>query len=755
MTSSYRYPILSLALLPLCLVAQDPIMGVVLGTEADDPRSLPGASVLWVGTTIGTATDAQGRFEVPPPDSWPARLVASFVGYAPDTVLLAAHPGRPVSFTLRPGADLRAVEIIERQSSTLLDTRSQLATEIITAMELKRAACCDLSESFETNASVDVSYNDAISGTKTIRLLGLDGKYAQISLENIPFIRGLSTASGLTLIPGTWINEINLSKGVGTAVNAPNAMTGQIDVCLLQPADESPFYLNMYGNTQGRLEANIHSAQSTGQHSDNLLLVHGNWFDNEMDQNGDGFMDMPITRRINVMDRWVYRDDKRTAQLAARYVDDRRTGGQSAEHGAMPVPPEHVGHRPDMLYGIDIRNEMVDVLGKYGFVFGEARDKSIGLIAAGKHHDVRSLYGERGYDGTQTSFYGNLVYQQQLGGCEDAVKTGLAFQYDDYREAFRDSAFTRTERMPGIFAEYTRKREKLTSVLGLRADANDHFGNTVSPRLHIKYDLGPLTVARVSAGHAFRSANPLAESATVLASSRNVVVEGPLGLERAWNFGASLLHKFKLLDRKWEVGVDAYHTRFTQQVVMDLDRSPQTIAFYMLDGLSYGTSMLADVQVQLAAPLTLRLNYRWYDARTTYDGRLLERPFTPMHRGMIDLAYADRKEQWRFDIGLQLFGESRIPDTSTNPEAYRFGERAPSFATMHAQLTRVMGQWDLYLGAENITNTLQRRQIIAPEDPFGPYFDASLIWGPTNLAMVYGGLRYTLPRKKENPTDRP
>jgi outer membrane receptor for ferrienterochelin and colicins len=745
-----RIPITLLAsLLAVQAFAQAPITGTVLAKENNE--KLATANVFWLGTTIGTTAGYEGEFSIDPPPAWPARLVASFVGYKPDTLLLKAPPTAPVVFTLRWAVDMGPVEIVERARTTQLDTRSQLATEIITAMELKRSACCDLSESFETNASVDVSYNDAISGTKTIRMLGLDGKYAQISIENIPFIRGLSTASGLTLIPGTWMSEINLSKGVGTAVNAPNAMTGQIDVCLLQPADEGPLYLNMYGNSQGRLEANIHTAQKTGKHSDNLLLVHGNWFNNEMDQNGDGFMDMPLTRRINLLDRWVYRNDRMTAQLAVRYVDDRRTGGQSAEHGAMPAPPEHVEHRPDELYTIDIRNEMVDVLGKLGFIMGGTGDKSIGLIVAGKKHDVRSLYGERLYTGLQESFYGNLVYQQQLGGCDDGIKAGLSFQYDDYREAFMDSSFARTELMPGIFAEYTRKRDRFTMVAGLRADANDIFGTAVSPRLHLKYDLAPMTVARISAGHGFRVANPLAESATVLASSRRVVVEGDLGMERAWNFGASMLHKFMLMDRKWELGVDVYHTRFTSQVVTDLDRDPQTIAFYMLDGLSYGTSLLADMQVQLSRPFTLRLNYRWYDARTTYDGRLLERPFTPMHRGMIDLAYADPKDRWRFDIGLNIFGESRIPDTSPNPEEYRFGERAPAFSTLHAQLTRVMGNWDIYLGAENITSTLQRRQIIAAEDPFGPFFDASLIWGPTNLAMVYGGIRFTLPHKTKTP----
>jgi hypothetical protein len=737
-------------------LGQAPVTGHVVDEASGE--FLPTANIHWLGTTSGTTTGYDGEFSITAPVRWPARLVASFVGYKPDTLLLKEPPSAPLRIALRWAVDIGIVEVVERASTTVLDSRSQLATEIITSMELKRAACCDLSESFETNATVDVSYNDAISGTKTIRMLGLDGKYAQMSVENIPFIHGLSTASGLTLIPGTWIKDINLSKGIGTAVNGPNAMTGQIDLCLLQPSAEGPLFVNLYGNNQGRAEANIHTAQRTGKHSDNLLLVHGNWFNTEMDQNNDGFMDMPLTQRINVMDRWMYRDEQRSGQITARYVNDVRSGGQSAKHGARPVEGEHAIHRPDMLYGIDIRNEMVDVLGKYGFIFPNDPTRSIGLLVSGRRHDVNSVYGERKYGGVQESFYANAVYQQLLGTGTDQLKAGASFQYDGFRESFRSSAFAndslfdRIERMPGLFAEYTRKREKVTLVGGMRMDANSYFGTTFNPRAHAKFDLGPLTTARLTAGSAFRTANPLVESATVLASSRRVVVQGTLGMERAWNVGASILHKFKWLEKKWAVGLDAYHTRFTSQVVTDLDRNPQTVAFYMLDGASFGNSLLTDVQVQLSRVFGLKASYRYFDARTTYDGRLLERPFTPVHRGLIDLAYADLKERWRFDITLNLFGESRIPDTSTNPEEYRFAPRAPSFATLHAQVTRVVGSWEFYLGGENLTSTLQRQQIIAPEDPFGPYFDASLIWGPTNLAMVYAGLRFTIARtQKETP----
>ena len=755
-------PLLLLLLLQLPRFAAGTHAQTITGTvkAADSGEVLPGANIYWLGTTQGTSADMNGAFTIESPAQWPASLVASFVGYKPDTLKLMQAPAAAMTFKLRWAAAIGPVEVVERTQGTQLSTRSINATEQIGQKELKRAACCDLSESFETNATVDVNYSDAVSGTKTIRMLGLDGKYAQMSLENIPFVRGLSTSSGLTLIPGTWIKDINLSKGAGTAVNGPNAMTGQIDLCLLNPLDEPPLFVNLYGNSQGRMEANVHAAQRTGANSANLLLVHGNWFDRAMDQNSDGLLDMPRTKRVNIMNRWMHLGERKSGQFTVRAVHDERVGGQDAMHAA----DNGHAHHGMGLYRIDVLNRMLDGIAKHGWVFKGDASKSIGLIASGRWHESNSTYGLRSYAGEQRSAYASAVYQQLLRDGNDQVKAGLSFQYDDYDERFaslRHDAPTdtlqyldlgRTERMPGAFAEHTLKRERLTVVSGLRFDANDRFGNVLSPRVHAKYDVNPLTVLRASIGHGFRTANPLVENAAVMASSRYIALEGTLGMERAWNFGASALRKFKWLDRKWAIGIDAYHTRFTQQVIADMDRDPLTLALYMLDGQSYANSVLTDLQVDLSRTFQLKLSHRWYEVRSTYDGRLLERPFTPSHRGLIDLAYTSPAEHWRFDINLNLFGEGRLPDTRPNPsEGLRFPERSPAFATLHAQLTYSAGALEIYLGGENLTSTLQQQQVIAPDDPYGPYFDASLIWGPTNKAMLYGGLRYSIKRNTKQP----
>lgn len=735
----------NLILASVGLFAQGQIRGTVLVREADSrTEPLPHARVGWAdGAAV--MTDDEGRFTLPMPNGWPAVLVTSSFSTTPDSLRLDGPPTGPITVTVGGSVELKAAEIVERQASTRLSVQTLQAIESIGARELKRAACCDVSESFETNATVDVSYSDAVSGTKTIRMLGLDGKYAQIGMENIPFVRGLSANSGLTLIPGPWIGDINVSKGIGTAVNGPNAMTGQIDLHLVDPATAPTLFANLYGNSHGRAELNVNAAQHLGNHGDNILMVHGSLLQHELDDNKDGFRDQPLNKRFNIMDRWLQRTDKRTTQVLLRYVVDEREGGQMSH---APLGESAAGKR----YRADIRNEMVDVIAKNGWILDNPM-QSIGLLASFRDHTVSSRFGDKEYQGVQRSAYASAVYQQLMKH-NDQLKAGASFQFDDYGELFTQPGtgrmdLGRTERMPGLFAEYSRTRKNFTLVAGLRADFNSEYGEAISPRLHLKYDIAPLTTLRFSTGSGFRSANPIIETGAALASSRRVILEGNPGFERSWNTGLSLLHKFKWFDKKWSLGLDVYRTDFMRQLVADLDRDPQQVVFYMIDGGSYANSVLADLQVQLGRQVEMKASYRYYDARTAYSGVMRERPLVPAHRGLLDLGYISKGEKWRFDITLNGFGTSRLPITEGNPVEYRLPERSPAYATLNAQLTRVAGAWEFYLGGENLTGALQSRQILAANDPFGPNFDASLIWGPTNGQMAYFGLRYTLAKKPQ------
>jgi len=715
------------------------VHGIVKGESDDRPIPLPGANLYWSGTTYGTTTDGNGHFSLEAQEDVRRVLVISYVGYSNDTLHIH-DPSQEVEVLLKRSIELKTVEIVERTASTKFDTRKTLNVQVLNEKELKKAACCDLSESFETNASVDVAFTDAVTGAKTIRMLGLDGKYSQILFENWPLIDGLSSAYGLNFVPGPWVKSINITKGAGSVVNGYSSISGQLNIDLLQPDEASKGYVNLYGNSMGRYEANAHYSQLVGKKWSTMFLVHGNKMAQRNDNNKDEFLDMPLSERVNFMNRWKYYGENYRAQFGVKMLYDDRLGGQ-------------VGFDPNNrnedipLWGSEVRNEQQEIFAKNGFLFPNDPSKSIGLILSARRHVLDSYFGERDYNAEQKSFYANLLYQMLLDEAEiHKLKAGVSYVHNDFDETYLDSNFVRLERVPGIFAEYAYTKNNISLVAGIRGDDHNQFGFIVSPRLHFKYSPKPLTAIRLSAGKGFRNANIYAENMSLMASSRSFQILDPLKQEEAMNFGLSVWHKFKWLDKKWFSSADVYHTRFMDQVVVDRE-DPQKVQFYNLNGESFATSIQLELGVEIIKGLDFKVAYKKYISKTEYRNGLLDVPLIPSDRTLINLAYITKNEKWLFDLTTNWIGSTRLPDNSTNPEQYRTEERSPSYSVMNAQVTRVFKKLELYVGAENIFEYVQDPQITASDDPFGAYFDASNIWGPVNGRVIYGGLRFTIENK--------
>ncbi|MCK5840331.1 MAG: TonB-dependent receptor, partial [Bacteroidales bacterium] len=206
------------------------VHGVVYEANKDGSKStLPGVNIYWAGTTVGTATDVDGNFHLKFTDNNEPILVISYIGYQNDTMLVDKE-FEHLDIVLAMNHTLNEVVIVERIAGSHISRTNPIMSQIITSGELQKAACCNLSESFETNASVDVAYSDAVSGAKQIKLLGLDGKYSQIQTENIPNLRGLGTSFGLGYVPGSWMESIQVSKGTASVKNGYESITGQINI---------------------------------------------------------------------------------------------------------------------------------------------------------------------------------------------------------------------------------------------------------------------------------------------------------------------------------------------------------------------------------------------------------------------------------------------------------------------------------------------------------------------------------------------
>lgn len=646
------------------------------------------------------------------------------------------------------GKKLKEVTVKHRRASTQISMLDPMKRELISQRELLKAACCNLSESFETTPSVDVAFTDAVSGYKQIQMLGLAGPYTLITRENIPDTRGLAAVTGLTFTPGTFIEGMQLSKGTGSVVNGYESVAGQINVEWRKPFEdkEEKLHLNLYQSSQGRTEGNIVYRNKLSDKLSTNILLHGKsqWL--KQDNNNDGFLDQPLDKQFVGANRWFWFGPKGwEVQGGVKTAFVQNTGGQwNYERNG-----EQIAGKP---WGFQLNTERVEGWAKIGKMFSKP-GTSMGLQLAGVYHNQDAKYGSTNYLGTQRSFYANLIYQTILGNTNHILKGGLSTLVDNYDETFRLTNYKRNEVVPGAFAEYAYTHStKFNLVAGIRGDYHNIFGAFATPRLHVRYAPFKKTVLRASVGRAQRTANIFAENMGYMASNRSFIVQSaagsanPYGLnpEVAWNSGVNLTQKFVLDYRDGAVSVDYYYTHFQNQVVVDVEDA-HSVQFYNLKGLSFANSLQAQADYELIHNLDLRLAYRWYDVRTSYGNTLKERPLVAAHRAFANIGYETRNK-WKFDYTVQWIGSKRIPSLHSHHGGGVTAESySPSFWQMNAQISKSWNdKLEVYVGGENLTNYMMHDPIVGASNPYDVGFDASMIWGPIMGANFYGGFRYKL-----------
>lgn len=714
------------------------LTGTVYDRQSREP--LPGAVVFWLNSTTGTTTDAEGRFLLKEPDRLPANLVISYVGYTNDTLSVQSM-AEPIRVELSSSIEIDAVEIEAERDVFSMSATTKLNTESINRAVLRKAACCNLSESFETTASVDVVLNDAITGTRKIQMLGLDGIYVQNLFEGIPFSRGLGNVLGFDQIPGPWINAIQLTKGVGTVLNGYESMSGQINLNFLPPDQGERVYFDLFGNNQGRYEGNLIWTKPLSEKISTAIFASGHIQERKVDNNEDGFLDMPTREGIKLLNRWKYFGDYFRTQFVAAYTYEDRTSGQKEFDF-----DEDFG-REDA-YGFGMEVNQIDLMAKAGFLSKKRQDRSLGVQAIFTKTDVDSYFGNSAYVGDQTTGRVNLLFEQKFSEYSDhSISSGLHFLYDEYRESYRDSAFSRTERVPGAFAEYTYERPRFTLVAGARYDAHNLFGGQFSPRLHLKYNFRPLTTLRATVGRGFRSANAFGDQLGLLASSRRVRVLDTPEAEESWNTGISFLHKFEIFGRQAVFNTDYYYTYFDNQLVVDRDFSARQLLFYNLEGDSYSHSWQADFQLEPLRGLGLKFSYKYQLVETDYSEGRLQKPLIPEHRALFNAGYTSPDGSWYVDFTTNFYGASRLPGTEQNPENLQLAKESDTFFLFNTQVTRTLGNFEVYAGSENLGNFIQDDAIVDAENPFGEFFDASMIYGPLNGRTIYVGVRFNFEKQ--------
>jgi outer membrane cobalamin receptor len=761
------------------------VNGLVVEKDSKGQKvGLPGVNVFWLGTTKGTFTNENGKFSLSRTGNKKNKLVVSLLGYKRDTVSVSADKGT-IEVELTPNVqNLSEVEISGKPDNTFISKLNARHTTVITTGELQRAACCNLAESFETNASVDVSYSDALSGARQIQLLGLSGIYSQIMTENVPLIRGLATPFGLNYIPGSWMESIQIAKGTSSVVQGYESVTGQINVEYKKPETSEKFFLNLFGNSNLRFEANADAAKKINDKLSTSLLLHAATSQYKFDRNvvvepdsTDGFMDAPKITTITAMNRWDYIiPGKWVSRFGVKYLYEDRNGGQMAfDKGTWNTDTTGITNDTKK-YGIGVKTNRLEAFWKNGTFMGPGGKSSLGLILSGINHVQDAFYGINLYHGHEQNFNANLIFTTSFNENKHRISAGASYFVDDYSENYiqtrlkyryqtlspdsaatnadlftlvGDSVFTylldRNEWDAGAFIEYTYDLcGKFALIAGVRGDYNSRFGYYFTPRLHIRVNPSKTTTIRGSIGKGYRSPNLLAENSAVFVSQRVLYFAPDLGNEEAWNYGLNFTWNFTLFNEKAEFSVDAYRTSFVKQIMVDQDSLPTAVFFYNLNGKSYANSAQVQLTFSPVKRFTITAAFRYNDVKVTEGGELVRKSMVNQYKGLLSLGYATKFEKWKFDLTGQLNGPARLPDTQKMPGFLQRPEFSPVWFNLLGQITRKFKYFDVYLGGENLTNFRQNDPIAGYWKPYHTHFDASMAWGPIVGITVYAGVRMVI-----------
>ena len=657
---------------------------------------------------------------------------------------------------------LDAAVFVSRQEGNYLSKGKDIRTEVISAAGLCKMACCNLAESFENSASVTVGYSDAVTGARQIRLLGLSGVYTQMLDETRPVMRGLASPFGLSYVPGQWLESIQIAKGSSSVINGVECMTGQINMEHRKPTDEKPLFLNAALMSDSKMDFNVASSLQMGYKWSTAILGHvsGNLQTHDMDQNG--FVDEPKMLQFNLSNRWLYMADNGTqVRFGVRAIQDDRKGGQV--DGI--VDP----------WKSDILNRSLNGYLKVGVPLNEDNSQNIALVADYNYQVMDSFFGTTTYVANQHSAYANLLYQNVINDSH-RFTLGLNGTFDRYNEDFRRLVIlqkiadkgTTDLANAGVFGEYTyHYGESLSVIAGLRGDWFNHVSDgkskfRISPRLTLKYMPIDEIVIRANGGRGLRYSTPLVDNIGVFSTGKNF--EGTYNehiLEDAWTFGGNVTYYLPFGAGNTYLSVDYFRTQFAQQMVVDYDKQRNEIWFYALNGKrSYTDNIQLDFSVDPIERFNITVTARYTNALIEFDGRRLdEKPMTSRFKGVLNLQYATNLNKWIFDFTASLNGSCKVYDFMRDLKdadgnlLYKNG-RTPVYPMLYAQVTRRFKGWDVYLGAENLTNFRQKDAIIGSVkdangyvNPYQASFDASCIWGPLMGIKAHVGFRFTLWKK--------
>jgi outer membrane receptor for ferrienterochelin and colicins len=700
-----------------------------------------GARVWWHGSGDGAITDTLGRFTLPEPQAYPAYLR---VEGEEDSLVIREKPVGPLEWNLPPRLTLSTQTITGTPPAQTLSSQNVQSVETWSRAALTSAPCCNLSEAFQGSAVVDVSLEGSAMGLRQLRLLGFEPAHSPLLVENKPLSWSVGRPWSAAFLPALWIDHLSLAKGIGSVLNGHDGPAGQIQVFYLPETEEASSAIELFSRTTGEVLGAFRYYDTMGRWR-KLWLGQGGgtpWESGFLqDHSGDGFLDVPLYRQGQTHLKLYRRPASgRLVEWEVGGLYDYRRSGQ-----LFISEPAQVARMEGWAAFQTIWQ--VYASGRRGWVWRKGRGLS--LLWHGRLWEQRSYPGLAEYAAKVPSGWVSLIYRQPIGDTRLLWNVGLSAYANDIVERLRDpvrldSSWRRLEGVPGVASELSwTPSVRWSVVLGVRADWHSYYGWQGVPRLHVRWAYTEGGALRLSAGRAWRVPDPIAENLPFLFSARAWHIEWPSWppLESAWSSGFFWTQAVSLWGGTFRWQVDGLLSRIYNLSVLDIE-DPWQVRLYRGEKPAPYQTLFIEVQYAWQDQLRVSVSYKHQEVWWPLRGELRMRPLLPRDRFTFWVTANPLSRRWQVDLLAAYAGWLRVPSTAAWPEAYQRSTTGGFFWIVTPQLTYRLDQWEVQVAVENLLNYRQPAPVIAAEQPFGPYFDHSLIWGPIMGRMASIMLRY-------------
>lgn len=749
------YPILTL----LCFAnfSANAQNGEIQGVVSDNLSTIAFANVYLEGTTLGTSSDEDGNYVLKNIPTGKYKLKATVLGYRnfSKKITITANEKLSVSIFMEASSEQLEETVVTGTLKAVRRSDSPVPVEVYSPTFLKKNPTASIFEALQNVNGVRPQINCNVCNTGDIHINGLEGPYTLVLIDGMPIVSGLGTVYGLSGIPNSLIEQIEIVKGPASSLYGSEAVGGLINIITKNTLEAPDFSADTFLTGWGEYNLDIGGKINISEKTDLLLGVNYFNYDELIDNNGDNFTDLTLQDRISVFQKWNFqRKDNRILSLAGRFFYEERWGGE------LQWTKDFRGG--DEIYGESIYTRRWEVLGKYQL---PTKEKLL-LSFSYNDHAQNSVYGDIPYLADQRIGFTQLTWDKKAGSHDLLVGSALRYNFYDDNTTATVSADEVT--IPSLFVQDEISLAKKHSLLlGLRYDFDNRHGSIYTPRTAYRWKMTDNDILRLNAGTGFRVVNLFTEEHAALTGARDVIVTEELEPERSLNVNLNYLKKI-YADNGTFASIDAsvFYTNFSNAILPDYDTNSNQIIYDNLDGKSIAQGVSANIDVVFPSGFRFLLGATFQDVKQIENGISTRQILTESYTGTWNAGYDFKRLKLSVDYTGNLYGPMRLPTLGESDPRSDF---SPVWSIQNIQFTyKGLDNFEFYAGIKNLLDWTPNRgnpfiiarandpfdknvvfdnsgtAVATPENPNALTFDPSYVYGPNQGIRSFFGARYRL-----------